>query len=197
MMTAVERIRAERVVAVLRRVADIDAVVDALARGGIGIVELTLDSDDALAAIERLRVARPELTVLAGTVRTPDDAEAAVSAGAQACVSPALLPAVVERCRELGVPAVPGALTPSEIESALALSVELVKLFPAGFVGPRYVRDVLAPLGEVPLLVTGGIDSANAGDFLAAGAAAVGIGSALTGAADVEQEARRILAALS
>jgi 2-dehydro-3-deoxyphosphogluconate aldolase / (4S)-4-hydroxy-2-oxoglutarate aldolase len=197
MMTTVERIRAERVVAVLRRVADIDAVVDALARGGIGIVELTLDSDDALAAIERLRATRPELTVLAGTVRTPDDAEAAVSAGAQACVSPALVPAVVERCRELGVPAVPGALTPSEIEVALALRIELVKLFPAGFVGPRYVRDVLAPLGEVPLLVTGGIDSANAGDFLAAGAAAVGIGSALTGAADVELEARRILAALS
>jgi 2-dehydro-3-deoxyphosphogluconate aldolase / (4S)-4-hydroxy-2-oxoglutarate aldolase len=197
MMTTVERIRAERIVAVLRRAADPDAVVDSLARGGIGIVELTLDSDDALAAIERLRGARPELTVLAGTVRTTDDAEAAVSAGAQACVSPGLVPAVVERCRELGVPAIPGALTPSEIEAALALRVELVKLFPAGFVGPGYVRDVLAPLGNVPLLVTGGIDSANAGNFLAAGAAAVGVGSALTGAADVELEARRILAALS
>lgn len=192
--SALDRIRAERVVAVLRQVQEVDAVVDALARGGIGIVEVTLDSDDALGTIERLR-ASSDLTVLAGTVRTPGDAEAAVAAGAEACVAPALVPAMVERCASLGVPAIPGALTPSELEAASGLRAEVVKLFPGSLVGPGYVRDVLAPLGGLQLLVTGGVDASNARAFLDAGAVAVGVGSALTGASDVESEARRLVAA--
>jgi 2-dehydro-3-deoxyphosphogluconate aldolase/(4S)-4-hydroxy-2-oxoglutarate aldolase len=192
----VDRIRAERVVAVLRRVPDVNSVVAALQAGGIRIVEITLDSDAALETIERLRE-NGELTVLAGTVRTPADAEAAAAAGAEACVAPALVPETIERCRELGVPAVPGALTPSEIEAALALGVSLVKLFPGSLVGPDYVRDVLAPLAGAALMVTGGVNLANAREFLNAGAVAVGVGSALTGAADVESEARRLVAAVS
>jgi 2-dehydro-3-deoxyphosphogluconate aldolase / (4S)-4-hydroxy-2-oxoglutarate aldolase len=194
--SAVDRIRAERVVAILRRVPDVEAVVEALAAGGVRIVEVTLDSQGALAAIERLRANRA-LTVLAGTVRTPADAEAAAAAGAEACVAPALVPETVERCHELGVPAVPGALTPSEIEGALALGVSLVKLFPGSLLGPGYVRDVLAPLAGAALMVTGGVNLSNAREFLAAGAVAVGVGSALTGAADVEAEARRLVAAVS
>jgi len=191
-MTALDRIRAERVAAVLRRVRNVDSVVDALVAGGIRIVEITLDSDDALAAIERLR-ARPDLTVLAGTVRTPEDAEAAVAAGAEACVAPALAPETVTRCLDLGVPPIPGAFTPTEIETARALGAELVKLFPGSLAGPGYVRDLLAPLAGVELLVTGGVDASNARAFLDAGAAAVGVGSALTEAADVESEARQLL----
>jgi 2-dehydro-3-deoxyphosphogluconate aldolase/(4S)-4-hydroxy-2-oxoglutarate aldolase len=193
--TAVDRIRAERLVAVLRRVPEVDAVVDALVAGGIRIVEVTLDSDRALEAIGRLRAIR-ELTVLAGTVRTPADAEAAAAAGADACVAPGLVPETVERCRQLGVPVVPGALTPSEIEAAQSLGAQLVKLFPGSLVGPGYVRDVLAPLAGVPLLVTGGVDFSNAREFIDAGAVAVGVGSALTGAADVESQARRLVAAV-
>ena len=193
--SAVDRIRGERVVAVLRRVLDVDPVVEALLAGGIRFLEVTLDSEDALATIERLR-ARPEVTVLAGTVRTPEQADAAAAAGAEGCVAPALVPEVVERCRELGVPAIPGALTPSEIEAARALGAELVKLFPAGAVGPGYVRDVLVPLAGVPLIVTGGVDPSNARQFIDAGAVAVGVGSALTGSKDVEAEARRLVEAL-
>jgi 2-dehydro-3-deoxyphosphogluconate aldolase/(4S)-4-hydroxy-2-oxoglutarate aldolase len=192
-MMALDRIRAERVVAVLRRVPDVDSVVEALLAGGIRIIEITLDSDDALATIERLR-ARGDLTVLAGTVRTPQEAEAAVAAGAEVCVAPALVPEMVERCRGLGVPAVPGALTPSELEAARALGAELVKLFPGNLVGPGYVRDVLAPLTGVELIVTGGVDLTNARAFIEAGAVAVGVGSALTSAADVETQARKLVA---
>ena len=192
--TAVDRIRAERVVAILRRVSDVDPVVAALVAGGIRIVEVTLDSERALETIERLR-GNDGLTVLAGTVRTAGDAVAAAEAGAQACVAPALVPDMVERCRELGLPAIPGALTPSEIQEAVGLGAALVKLFPANLVGPRYLRDVLAPLADAQLLVTGGVDSSNAPAFLDAGAVAVGVGSALTGAADVEAEARRLVAA--
>jgi 2-dehydro-3-deoxyphosphogluconate aldolase/(4S)-4-hydroxy-2-oxoglutarate aldolase len=193
---AVERIHEERVVAVLRRVADIDSVVDALVGGGIRIVEVTMDSDDALRVIARLS-ARSDVTVLAGTVRTAEDAEQAAGAGAAACVAPALVPEMVERCRTLGIPAIPGALTPSEVEAARALGAQLVKLFPAGVVGPGYVRDVLGPLAGVPLLVAGGIDVSNARAFIDAGAAAVGVGSALARASDVEAEARRLVAALA
>jgi 2-dehydro-3-deoxyphosphogluconate aldolase / (4S)-4-hydroxy-2-oxoglutarate aldolase len=193
MMTALDRIRAERVVAVLRRVPAVDSVVEALVAGGIHIVEVTLDSDGALGTIERLRAGN-ELTVLAGTVRTPEEAEQAVAAGAEACVAPALVPQMVERCHALGVPAIPGALTPTEIETALGLGAELVKLFPGGAVGPGYVRDVLTPLAGVELLVTGGVDRSNARAFVEAGAVAVGVGSALTGAAHVESEARELLA---
>lgn len=192
---ALDRIRAERVVAVLRRVPEVDSVVEGLLAGGIRITEITLDSDDALATIEQVR-ARGDLTVLAGTVRTPQEAEAAVAAGAEACVAPALVPEMVERCRGLGVPAVPGALTPSELEAARALGAELVKLFPGSLVGPGYVRDVLAPLTGVELIVAGGVDLSNARAFIEAGAVAVGVGSALTSAADVETQARRLVAAV-
>jgi 2-dehydro-3-deoxyphosphogluconate aldolase / (4S)-4-hydroxy-2-oxoglutarate aldolase len=191
-----DRIRAERVVAVLRRLPDVDSVIEALAAGGIRIVEVTLDSDDALGAIERAR-STGELTVLAGTVRTARDVDAAVAAGAEACVAPALVPEMVERCQELGVPAIPGALTPSELEAALALGAELVKLFPVSLVGPGYVREVLAPLAGLELIVTGGVDASNARAFLDAGAVAVGVGSALRGADDVEGEARSLVAAVS
>lgn len=158
---ALDRIRAERVVAVLRRVPEVASVVEGLLAGGIRIIEITLDSDDALATIEQLR-ARGDLTVLAGTVRTPEEAEAAVAAGAEACVAPALMPEMVERCRGLGVPVVPGALTPSELEAARVLGAELVKLFPGSLVGPGDVRDVLVPLTGVELIVTGGVDLSNA-----------------------------------
>jgi 2-dehydro-3-deoxyphosphogluconate aldolase / (4S)-4-hydroxy-2-oxoglutarate aldolase len=191
--TAVDRIRAERVVAILRRVSEPARVVDELAAGGIRVIEVTLDSDRALQTIERLR-AKTDLTVLAGTVRTPAHAEAAARAGAQACVAPALFPEVLERCRELGVPAIPGALTPTEIEAAMGFGAPLVKLFPARLLGPGYVRDVLEPLAGAQLIVTGGVDASNARAFLEAGAIAVGVGSALTGALDVEGEARRLLA---
>lgn len=191
-----DRIRAERVIAVLRRVPEPETVVDALVAAGIGIVEITLDSDGALGTIERLR-ARGGVTVLAGTVRTPEEAAAAAAAGAEACVAPTLVPAMVERCHAFGLPAIPGALTPSELEAAKALGVELIKLFPASLGGPSYVRDVLAPLGRTELIVTGGVDASNARDFLAAGAVAVGVGSSLTGADDVEAEARSLVAAIS
>ena len=195
MMTTLDRIRAERLVAVLRRVQDLDAVVDALVAGGVRIVEVTLDSDDPLRTIERLRERR-DVTVLAGTVRTAQDAEAAAAAGAEACVAPALVPAMVERCHSLGIPAIPGALTPSELEAARALGAEVVKLFPASALGPRYLRDVLAPLAGAELIVTGGVDASNARAFVEAGAVAVGVGSALTGATDVESQARRLVAAV-
>ena len=194
-MDAIDRIRAERLVAVLRRVDDVDRVAGELVEAGIGVLEVTLDSDGALDAIARLR-SRGGATLLAGTVRTAADAAAAVAAGAEACVGPALVPAVVEQCHALGIPVIPGALTPSEVEAAWQAGAAMVKLFPGSLGGPRYVRELAAPLHDVPLMVTGGIDSSNAAEFLAAGAVAVGVGSSLTKNTDVAAAARALVRAV-
>ena len=177
-MSAVDAIRTARLVAILRHTADVDAHLARLAAAGVRVVEITLDSDDALGAIERAR-GRGDVTVLAGTAREPAQVGAAVSAGAEAIVAPSLSAAVLERAAALGVPAIPGALTPTEIETAWRAGAALVKLFPARLGGPRYVQDVLAPLRDVPLVATGGVDATNARAFLDAGAVAVGVGSAL------------------
>jgi 2-dehydro-3-deoxyphosphogluconate aldolase / (4S)-4-hydroxy-2-oxoglutarate aldolase len=189
---AIEAIQGQRVVAILRRVVEPARVVQALREGRIGIVEITLDSPEALETIRRLRD-DPDLVVLAGTVLTADQAHAAAEAGAQACVGPVLVPEVLDACREAGLPAVPGAMTPTEVERAWRLGAAMVKLFPAARLGPEYVRDLGGPLRNVPLLVTGGVDASNAAGFLRAGAAAVGVGSALTGAHDVAEAARQLV----
>ena len=188
-MNVVERIRVERIVAVLRGVIEPDPVVDVLAAAGIGVVEITLETPGAFEAIRRLR-SRGDVSVLAGTVRTLGDVETAVEAGAEGCVQPAFVPNVVARCRELGVPAIPGTLSPSEIEAAWSSGAALVKLFPARLGGPAYVADLVKPLPDIPLICTGGVTSENAGDFLTAGAAAVGV-SFRTGA--TEADAHRLV----
>jgi 2-dehydro-3-deoxyphosphogluconate aldolase/(4S)-4-hydroxy-2-oxoglutarate aldolase len=176
----------------MRRVAQPLEVVRALRQGGIGVFEITLDSQNALETIASLR-GDPKLVVLAGTVRTVEDVRAAVDAGAQGCVAPVLRPEVLEACREAGVPSVPGAMTPTEVETAWQLGAEMVKLFPAARLGPEFVHDLRGPLRDVPLLATGGVDASNAAAFLRAGAEAVGVGSALVGAGDLTAVARNLV----
>ena len=139
---AAGRLRAERVVGILRRVpADrVAAVADALVAGGLGIVEVTLESEDALGALERLR-ARGGLTVAAGTVRTAADVDRAAVAGAEILFCPATAPPAIDRALARGVPIVPGAYTPTEIEAAWGLGAAAVKLFP----GARAARPTCAP----------------------------------------------------
>ncbi len=167
-MDAVDRIRAQRFVAVLRAPPDLDRVAAELVDAGVQVLEITLDTPGALDAIARWR---ERATVLAGTVRTQAEADAATEAGAAALVSPSLV--LIQH----KVAHVPGAFTPTEVETAWRAGAELVKLFPAAALGPGYIRSLLTPLADVRLLVTGGITAENAGDFLDAGAVAVGADS--------------------
>jgi 2-dehydro-3-deoxyphosphogluconate aldolase/(4S)-4-hydroxy-2-oxoglutarate aldolase len=146
-------------------------------------------------AISRARE-RGDISVVAGTVRTSEQAERAAAAGAEACVAPVYSPNVVARSLELGLPVIPAALTPSEIETAYRAGAALVKLFPADAFGPSYVRHVLAPLADVPILASGGIDTGNARAFLEAGARAVALGSSVTRAADPGEVARAAVGAV-
>ena len=189
-----ERILAERLVVLLRAVEDADRLVGELVAAGVGVVEITMDSPGAEVAIAHARE-RGDVSVIAGTVRMPEQAERAAAAGAEACVAPVYTKEVVRRSLELGLPVIPAALTPSEIETAFRAGASLVKLFPADAFGPSYVRHVLAPLADVPILASGGIDADNARAYLDAGVRAVALGSSVTKAADPREAARAAIAA--
>jgi 2-dehydro-3-deoxyphosphogluconate aldolase/(4S)-4-hydroxy-2-oxoglutarate aldolase len=192
-----QALAAARVVAVLRAAREPARVIEAVVAGGIAVVEVTLDSPDAEAVIAAASARHPDVLVGAGTVRTAADVDRAVRAGAAFCVAPATVEAALARAAAAGVPMVPGALTPTEIERAAALGAPVVKLFPGSLGGPGYVRELRGPLPGVPLLVTGGVDAGNARAYLDAGAIAVGAASSLARAADPEAAARALVAAAS
>jgi len=170
------------VVAILRGVdpALLLPLGQALADAGVGAVEVTLNSEGALEGITALnKLLGNKLPVGAGTVLTADAAREAIAAGAQFLLTPHLMEEVLSVAVELEVPAVIGAMTPSEIYRAHALGAEMVKVFPAGTLGPQYFRDLRGPLPQIPTMAVGGINVENAGDFIRAGAKAVGAGGQL------------------
>ena len=158
---------------------DLDGALGALVRGGIELVEVTLDTPGALEAVERGR--RAGWTIGVGTVLEPEQVDRAVDAGAAFVVSPGIVPEVVARAVGSGVDVVPGAFTPTEIIRAHAMGAAAVKVFPASVGGPGYLRTLRGPLAHVPLVPTGGIATGEIGAYLAAGAVCVGLGSALVG----------------
>lgn len=157
-----------------------------LVDAGLPAVEVTLTTPGALEAIATLG------NVGAGSVRTAGDALRAQEAGASFLVTPTVRPEVLAVAK---VPVVCGALTPTEIDLAWSAGATFVKVFPASAFGPRYIREVLAPMPEIPLIPTGGVTPELVGEYAAAGAVGVGVGSALVNASLVEdgnwQELRR------
>jgi len=181
---------ASGVIAVVRLPAGADfrALAGALAAGGVSVVEITLTTPGALAAIHELGDA-PGSVVGAGTVLDERSAREVIAAGARFVVSPTLDPAVIRCCREQHVPYVPGALTPRELLEASRAGASHIKLFPASLVGPRYIREVLAPLPFLRLVPSGGVSLDNAADWIRAGAVAVSVGGALVSPSLVAEQA--------
>jgi 2-dehydro-3-deoxyphosphogluconate aldolase/(4S)-4-hydroxy-2-oxoglutarate aldolase len=180
-----ERLAVVPVVAILRAT-DAGRFLEAgrvLYEGGVRAIEVTLTSAGALDAFGRLAEELPADAMLGvGTVRSAADAEAALTAGAAYLVAPDFRPEMVAFAVQRGIPVVPGALTPTEVAAAWAAGATAVKVFPVSAVGgPAYLKAVRAPLPEVPLVPTGGVGIDDIGAYLAAGAAAVGIGSPLLG----------------
>jgi len=158
------------------------ALVEALVRVGLRAVEITLTAANAVAAIEAISTAYgSEVAVGAGTVLSADEAESCVEAGASFLVAPTAVPDVVASAHVLGVPVVPGALTPTEVLAAHRSGAQAVKLFPASTVGPQYLKDIHGPLPDVRLMPTGGIAVADVATWIRAGALAVGLGGQLLG----------------
>lgn len=174
-----------------------------LVEAGIPIVEFALTTPDAPRLIERASGV-DGLVLGAGTVLTAQDARDAISAGASFLLTPGLRPEVAAEARRHDVPVVLGAMTPTEVATAVDLGATAVKVFPAARLGPAYFSDLHGPYPDVPLVATGGLNAENAAAYLAAGALAVTAGSGVVGAAlaaesrfaEIAERARAFLAAV-
>jgi 2-dehydro-3-deoxyphosphogluconate aldolase / (4S)-4-hydroxy-2-oxoglutarate aldolase len=177
-----DRLLSSGVIAVVRlpAAADLRPVAAALAAGGVDVVEVTLTTPGALDAIAHLSSdASAKCLVGAGTVLDVKAARDVIARGARFVVSPTFDRFVVRFCGDHHVPCLPGALTPTELLAASRAGAPAVKLFPASAVGPRYLREILAPLPFLRVVPSGGVSVENAGEWIRAGAAAVSVGSAL------------------
>jgi 2-dehydro-3-deoxyphosphogluconate aldolase / (4S)-4-hydroxy-2-oxoglutarate aldolase len=190
----------------LKDPARVHPVVEALAAGGVRALEVTMTVPRAIELIRELARGVPEGFMLgAGTVIDADTAHAVIDAGASFVVSPVFRRDVIAACHDRDVPAIPGCFTPTEILAAHEAGADIIKVFPATALGPQFIRDLRAPLPHLKLMPTGGVTIHNAGDWIRAGAVAVGIGSALlnpdaigNGRFDViTDSARRLVATVS
>lgn len=202
-MNLLEALRSRRLLAIVRG-SDPDASVRsvlALADEGISLIEVSLTTPDALGVITRARAELgDDVDVGAGTVITAEDASRAGDAGAGFVVTPAIVPGL-KAVAGRGLPLLCGALTPTEVVTAVQHDAVAVKLFPASLGGTRYLRALRDPFPSVPFVPVGGVDAEAAREYLAAGAVAVGVGSPLLGSAasggslsDLRTRARRFLA---
>jgi 2-dehydro-3-deoxyphosphogluconate aldolase / (4S)-4-hydroxy-2-oxoglutarate aldolase len=155
--------------------------VEAICAGGIPILEITMTVPNAISVIREVaKRCGGDVLLGAGTVTTAEQAESCIQAGAEFLVSPGLAPAVLLVAKSKGKLAIPGALTPTELMSAQEHGARVIKIFPCGNVGgPKYIRSLLAPFPNASLIPTGGVNAANAGEFIAAGAFALGVGADL------------------
>lgn len=170
------------IVGILRHLTpdEAEAILPLFVESGLTTVEVTMNTANAAPMIEVItRQYGNRLNTGAGTVRTEADLDAALAAGAQFIVTPTLNEAVIRRCVKQNIPIFPGAFTPTEIERAWLLGASMVKVYPAGVLGPGYIRDLKAPLNEIKLLPTGGIGLDTMVDYLKAGADGIGMGGQL------------------
>lgn len=184
-MSPLSQILHYKIVAILRGVApeDVVPVAKALYAGGIRALEITLNSEGAVAQIEQLtHAADPEMLIGAGTVLDVHGARAAMQAGAKFLISPIVDAAVITFARDHDLVSIPGAYTATEIVQAQRLGGDIIKVFPV--TGPEYIKALAAPLPHIRLMPTGGVNLQNINEFSKAGAAAFGIGSALVKKAD-------------
>lgn len=172
------------------------AVVDAIAAGGVRALEVTMTVPGAVELIRQLAPTLPAGFVLgAGTVLDAETAARVIDAGAQFVVSPVFRPSVIATCHARDIAVMPGCFTPTEILSAWDAGADIVKVFPATALGPTFFRDVRGPLPQVKLMPTGGVTLENAGDWIRAGAVAVGVGTALLDAKAIAAGAYDVLRA--
>jgi 2-dehydro-3-deoxyphosphogluconate aldolase/(4S)-4-hydroxy-2-oxoglutarate aldolase len=180
--TILQRILEGGIVAVVRSESPerLVQVVEALAEGGVTAAEITFTVPDAIDVIREVRKAMGDSIVLgAGSVLDPETARAALLAGAEYIVGPSTNLDVIRLCRRYGKVVMPGAFTPTEVVTAWEAGADLVKIFPSDLGGPAYLKALRAPLPQVRMMPTGGVDLSTAEAFLKAGACCLGVGSSL------------------
>jgi 2-dehydro-3-deoxyphosphogluconate aldolase/(4S)-4-hydroxy-2-oxoglutarate aldolase len=180
------KITAAGLVAVIRAESSDQAsrIAEACANGGVAALEITFTVPGASAVIEHLaKNSQGEILLGAGTVLDPETARIAILAGAQFVVSPALNPETARLCNRYQVPYMPGAGTVGDVIKAMECGADIVKVFPGEILGPAFVKAVKGPLPQAHLMPTGGVNLENVGEWIDAGAVAVGVGGNLTAGA--------------
>lgn len=180
-MDTLTRILKHKIVVIIRGIDPDDflSIAGALLEGGLNVMEITLNSRNALSVIKQAFLQMGDrLLVGAGTVLDSASAESAISAGAKFIVSPSLNIETIRATKKLGAVSIPGAFTATEILSAYNSGADIIKVFPAS-VGAGYFRDLRGPFPQIPMMPTGGVNLTNILEFQKAGAVAYGIGSAL------------------
>lgn len=185
-----QQIAHEGVVAVLRgdTAEEVVEMAEQAISGGIKVIEVTMTVPFALRAIEELAKrysstahdAAKYAIIGAGTALDPETARVAILSGAEFVVGPSLNPSTVALCNRYRVPAMPGCMTIADIQAALELGVDIIKLFPGNLYSPAMIKAIKGPLPQANIMPTGGVTLSNLGDWILAGAVAVGIGSDLT-----------------
>lgn len=196
-MNTLDEMLDSKIISIIRGVASSGVVsaVEALERGGVKFVEVTFRPGDekacmdTLKSIEMLKKRFNGMHIGAGTVLTTAQVKDAAAAGAEFIISPNMNLNVIAKTKELNLLSLPGAFSPTEIETAWEAGADIVKIFPAETVGPKYFKAVRGPLPNVRLAAVGGVSTKNIADFLAAGSDAFGIGSNLVSAARVKRAA--------
>ena len=177
-----EIIRKEKIIAIVRAVSgdDILDVAEALADGGIKLMEITCNTPDTAKLIRKVsEKMQGRMHIGAGTVLSRELAEEVCAAGAKFILAPDVNPEVIEYCVQFDISVIPGAFTPTEILYAMRLGARMVKLFPAGVLGTGYIKQLQGPIDNLDIVAVGGVDEDNAGSFIKSGCSAVGIGSSL------------------
>lgn len=155
-------------------------VIEAVSKGGVKNIEITMTVPNAVEIIRELVKSNSGDSIIgAGTVLTKEDAKAVIEAGAQFVVSPIMNPEVIATCKELDVPCMPGCYTPTEVIAGWKAGGDIIKVFPATTLGPRYFKDLLAPFPYLKLMPTGGVSITNVHEWVNAGALTVAIGGDL------------------
>jgi len=194
----VQRLVNPGIIAIMRADSS-EAMADAagaLLEGGVTAMEVTLTTPGALAAISRIAAGFGEKVVIgAGSVLDGESARAAILAGAGFLVTPVVRPDVIRIGNRYGKPVICGAYTPTEALQACEEGADFIKIFPADELGPQYMKNLLAPMPQLPLVPTGGVTPETARSFLDAGCVALGVGSALAGKAVLERRDWKGLAA--
>jgi len=155
-------------------------VIEAVSLGGVKNIEITMTVPNAVEIIRELSKNNSGDSIIgAGTVLTKEDAKAVIEAGAKFVVSPIMNPEVIATCKELDTPCMPGCYTPTEVIAGWKAGGDIIKVFPATTLGPRYFKDLLAPFPYLKLMPTGGVSITNVGEWVNAGALTVAIGGDL------------------
>jgi 2-dehydro-3-deoxyphosphogluconate aldolase / (4S)-4-hydroxy-2-oxoglutarate aldolase len=191
LMNWLERLKQQRVIAVIRAPSYRLGLqmAKAVAAGGIKLIEITADSDRAWDLIPELQQELPDCVIGTGTILTNDQWSNAVKSGAQFMFSPHVDVGLIGKSRSIGIPMIPGAFSPTEIVTAWQAGAASVKVFPIQCLGGAdYIRAICSPLGQIPLIPTGGVNLLNAQDLIEAGAIAVGLAGSLFPKKCMEEE---------